>query len=223
MCHGVSVSGPRLQTTRQISQTNRRLEFQPSNPSFHPVARPRRSDEAPSLLPPYRVGSMITCTDCHNSDSSRFAGGTGANGPHGSLFEPLLVRNYETEDSTSESAEAYNLCYQCHDRNSILGDESFSRHRRHIVDIRAPCSVCHDPHGIYRGQGNARNHSHLINFDLSVVSPADGRIEYEDTGRLSGTCTLTCHGFPHVSFPYVGTAVGGVAARTTGLGQGAGR
>jgi predicted CXXCH cytochrome family protein len=227
-CHGDGVARPRLQTTRQVSQTNTRLEFQPSNPSFHPVAGPRRSDEAPSLIAPYRTGSMITCTDCHNSDNSRFAGGTGPNGPHGSRFEPLLVRNYETEDFTSESAEAYALCYQCHDRNSILGDESFGRHRRHIVDIRTPCSVCHDAHGVYRGQGNARNHSHLINFDLSVVSPADGRIEYEDTGRLSGNCTLTCHGFPHVNFPYVGTGGGGAAASRIPtsigtLGQGAGR
>ena len=92
------------------------------------------------------------------------------------------------------------------DRDSILGDESFSRHRRHIVDIRTPCSACHDAHGIYRGQGNATNHSHLLNFDLSIVSPADTTagpaLEYVDTGRFSGTCTMNCHGFPHVNFPY---------------------
>jgi predicted CXXCH cytochrome family protein len=226
-CHGDSAARPRLGTTRRISQTNTRLEFQPSNPSFHPVAGPRRSAEAPSLQAPYRIGSIITCTDCHNSDNARAAGGSGANGPHGSMFEPLLVANYETDDLTTESAEAYALCYRCHNRDSILGDESFSRHRRHIVDIRTPCGVCHDAHGIYRGQGNARNNSHLINFDLSVVSSADTpsgrRIEYEDTGRLAGSCTLTCHGFSHVGFPYANTAAGGVAARVTGTTQGAGR
>lgn len=70
-------------------------------------------------------------------------------------------------------------------------------------------------HGIYRGQGNATNHSNLINFDLSVVSPADTpsgrRLEFEDTGRLTGTCTLTCHGLTHINFPYANTARGGVA------------
>ena len=205
-CHGDAVRRPRLITSRQVSQTNTRLEFQTSNPSFHPVAGPRRSADSRSLISPMRVGSTITCTDCHNSDNSRFAGGSGANGPHGSLFEPLLASRYDTDDFTTESEAAYALCYDCHSRASILGDESFSRHRRHIVDIRTPCSVCHDPHGVYRGQGNSGNHSHLINFDLSVVSPADTpsgrRIEYVDTGTLSGSCTMTCHGFPHVGLPY---------------------
>ena len=211
-CHGDSTARPRLGTTRQISQTNTRLEFQPSNPSFHPLAGPRRNSDVVSLIPPLRSGSIITCTDCHNSDGARSAGGSGANGPHGSIYEPLLVRNYDTDDFTTESAEAYALCYRCHSRESILGDESFSRHRSHIVDIRTPCSVCHDAHGVYRGRGNSRNNSSLINFDLSVVSAADSpqgrRVAFEDTGRLAGNCTLTCHAFPHVNFPYANTAGG---------------
>ncbi len=205
-CHGDSAYRPRQATPRQIDQTNTRLEFQTSNPSFHPVVGPRRNTDVVSLLPPLRVGSMVACTDCHNSDNARAAGGTGANGPHGSLFEPLLVRNYETDDFTTESAQAYALCYGCHSRDSVLGDESFSRHRRHIVDLRTPCGVCHDAHGVYRGQGNGRAHGSLINFDSSVVSPASGangrRVEYQDTGRFSGSCTLTCHGFAHPEFPY---------------------
>jgi hypothetical protein len=226
-CHGDSTSRPRLTTTRQISQTNTRLEFQPSNPSFHPVAGPRRNQDVVSLISPLRVGSIVTCTDCHNSDNARSMGGSGANGPHGSIFEPLLARNYETDDFTAESAEAYALCYGCHRRESILNDESFSRHRRHIVDLRTPCSVCHDAHGIYRGQGNAREHGSLINFDLSVVFPADTpsgrRVGYEDTGRLSGNCTLTCHGMTHIGFPYVNTAGGSVTARARELSGGRGR
>jgi len=205
-CHADGVARPRLTTTRQVSQTNTRLEFQTSNPSFHPIAGPRRNADVVSLLSPLRTGSIITCTDCHNSDTARAFGGSGPNGPHGSIFEPLLARNYETNDFTSESAQAYALCYGCHNRDSILSDDSFSRHRRHIVDVRAPCSACHDAHGIYRGQGNSVNHGSLINFDMSIVqaadSPAGRRIAYEDTGRLSGNCTLTCHNFTHVSIPY---------------------
>jgi len=216
-CHADGIARPRLQTTRQISQTNTRLEFQPSNPSYHPVGRPRRNRDVVSLITPLRVGSMITCTDCHNSDNARSAGGSGANGPHGSLFEPLLVRNYVTEDFTVESASAYALCYGCHSRESILNNESFPLHRRHIVDTQTPCSVCHDAHGIYRGQGTARNHGSLINFDLSVVLPADSptgrRVEYEDTGRLAGNCTLTCHGLTHVNFPYANSVAGAASRR----------
>jgi len=215
-CHADGASRRRIETPRQATQTNVRLEFQPSNPSFHPVAAPRRNADVVSLIAPLKVGSVITCTDCHNSDNARSAGGSGADGPHGSLFEPLLVRNYETADFTVETPEAYSLCYGCHRRESILGNESFPLHQRHIVDLRAPCSVCHDAHGIYRGQGNAVNHGSLINFDLSVVLPADSptgrRIEYQDTGRLSGSCTLTCHGFTHINFPYVGSPAGKSAA-----------
>jgi predicted CXXCH cytochrome family protein len=202
-CHGDSAFRPRLITSRQVSQTNVRLEFQTSNPSFHPVAGPRRNSDVVSLIPPMRVGSIITCTDCHNSDNARSAGGSGPNGPHGSLFEPLLVRNYDRDDFTTESAQAYALCYECHRRESILGNDSFPLHRLHVVDERAPCSVCHDAHGIYRGQGDSRNHSHLLNFDLAVVRPATGRgIQYVDTGRFAGSCTLVCHGMTHVDFPY---------------------
>jgi predicted CXXCH cytochrome family protein len=200
-CHADNICRPRIpEIARQVTETNTRIEFQPRNPSFHPVAAARRNPDVVSLIPPLRVGSIITCTDCHNSNDARSAGGSGPNGPHGSMYEPLLVRNYETADFTTESGSAYALCYLCHSRESILHNESFSLHRVHIVDAQTPCSVCHDPHGV---RGSRRNHTHLINFDLSVVFPVPGSgLEYVDTGRLSGTCTLDCHGLTHVNFPY---------------------
>ncbi|MFQ5430771.1 MAG: cytochrome c3 family protein, partial [Phycisphaerae bacterium] len=206
-CHGDGVLRPRNRIRRQVTQTNTRLEFQLGNPSYHPVAGPRRNPDVVSLTPPLRVGSVITCIDCHNSDNSRYAGGSGPNGPHGSIFTPLLIRNYTTADFTTESAASYALCYGCHSRDSILNNESFPLHRFHVVDQRAPCSACHDAHGVFRGQGNRSNHGSLINFDRSIVTPADApgggrRIEYRDTGRFSGNCTLTCHGQAHVGFPY---------------------
>jgi len=191
---------------RQIHQTNTRLEFQPGNPSFHPVVGPRRNSEVVSLIPPMQVGSVIGCTDCHNSDSA--ANGTAplqATGPHGSVYEPLLIRNYETDEFVTESPQAYALCYQCHSRESILGDESFPLHSDHIVRGQASCASCHDAHGISRTQGNTRNHSNLINFDLNVVRPAGAltsRVLFEDLGMYQGSCTLTCHGVVHVAFQY---------------------
>lgn len=87
------------------------------------------------------------------------------------------------------------------------------------MDLRTPCSVCHDAHGIYRGQGNSVNHGSLINFDLSIVMPTDSpsgrRVEYVDTGRFAGNCTLTCHGQVHINFPYSGGR--GASSRSVSL------
>lgn len=205
-CHADNGTRRTSRLRRQVHQTNVRTEFQTSNPSFHPVIGGRRNPDVVSLISPLRQGSLITCTDCHNSNNARSAGGSGPNGPHGSVFEPLLISNYETRDFTPESAEAYALCYRCHSRESILGDESFSLHQTHVVRARAPCSACHDAHGVSRFQSTGGDHGSLINFDLGIVRSAESgsnrRIEYEDTGRLQGNCTLTCHGVNHVRFPY---------------------
>ncbi len=206
-CHSDGPRRPiRTEVSRQIHQTNTRVEFQTNNPSFHPVVGPRNNRDVVSLRPPWRVGSMMRCTDCHNSDRESASVGGGPSGPHGSIYSPLLIDNYTTRDFTSESPRAYALCYRCHDRQSILGDESFPFHNTHVVRGRAPCSACHDAHGISRSQGNNRNHSNLINFDRSIVQSASGglgaRIEFEDLGRHRGSCTLTCHGVVHVRFEY---------------------
>ncbi len=206
-CHADGPTRSRRQAIpRQVFSTNTRLEFQPGNPSFHPVIGPRNNNDVVSLLPPWRVGSVMRCTDCHNSDQASNLPGAGPDGPHGSIYEPILIANYSTRDFTTESAQAYALCYRCHDRQSILGDRSFPLHSLHVVRGRTPCSACHDAHGISRTQGNSTNHSNLINFDRSIVQPASGgltgRIEFVDLGQNRGSCTLTCHGVVHVRFEY---------------------
>ncbi|MHC4703395.1 MAG: hypothetical protein ACYTFQ_22745, partial [Planctomycetota bacterium] len=82
--------------------------------------------------------------------------------------------------------------------NSILGDESFPQHRKHLED-KIPCSACHDAHGISSAQGSSTNNSHLINFDTAIVSadPQTDRLEFVDMGVFSGECFLTCHGESH--------------------------
>lgn len=176
---------------------NVRREFLPTAASAHPVTfAARRTGESPSLLPALRGGGTIGCQDCHNNPDARQLGGGGANGPHGSRYPFLLVDRYETADFTIESPTSYALCYRCHDRNSILADESFPLHRIHVERGRSPCSACHAPHGV---NGNAAQHSHLINFDLSIVG---GQRQFIDTGRFSGSCTLTCHGVVHANFTY---------------------
>lgn len=168
-------------------------EFSPSNASFHPVEAPGVNTNVPSLLPAYQSVNYIYCTDCHGSD-----GGAGNSaGPHGSQHDPLLVANYTTADPTMEGTQAYELCYTCHNRASILANESFVGHSRHVEDANASCAVCHDPHGVTRN-------TNLINFNSDIVGPAgtgDGPA-YTDTGLFRGSCTLTCHGVDHVDTTY---------------------
>ncbi|MCF7974574.1 MAG: hypothetical protein K9N55_12215 [Phycisphaerae bacterium] len=191
-CHGDNPSRLESRLTRVVSQTNTRLEFDPSGPSFHPVVSMGVSKNVPSLKLPMTVASVIYCTDCHGSSDSR------VKGPHGSMFSALLKANYDTSDYTAESESAYALCYGCHSRNSIVSNESFPGHKRHL-DQRIPCSACHDAHGISSAQGSSTNHSHLINFDTGIVDkdPVTGRREFEDLGIQKGQCFLQCHGKQH--------------------------
>ncbi|MHC4429281.1 MAG: cytochrome c3 family protein, partial [Planctomycetota bacterium] len=197
-CHGDGAVTIPLWISRQIVQDNTRLEFDASAVSFHPVTAAGRNPDVPSLKPPWTESSIVLCSDCHGSDTSRKAGGSGPNGVHGSNERPLLLARYDTIDLTPESNLAYALCYRCHDRDGfdgILQDRSFP-HRLHVVEQAAPCSICHDAHGISSAQGTRLRNSHLINFDTRVVfpDPVTGRLEFEDQGVFRGSCTLMCHG-----------------------------
>jgi predicted CXXCH cytochrome family protein len=203
-CHADNNVITFVDISRQLPQINTRLEFDMTNPSFHPIQGPGQNANVPSLLnSPYNENSVIYCTDCHNNDSGPANGGLSPAGPHGSVYDYLLERNYTVIDNAAESAFAYALCYKCHDRDSILGNDSFSEHDRHIrgdsvSPNNTPCSACHDPHGVSATQGNAFNNTHLINFDLNIVSPnANGLLEFEDLGSEQGRCYLNCHGYEH--------------------------
>jgi predicted CXXCH cytochrome family protein len=197
-CHADRPVVIRNRTPRQVDTGgNVRVQILPTAASAHPLAYPAGdSTDVPSLVPAQRARQFIGCQDCHNNPNAAGVGGFEASGPHGSTFPHLLVARYETEGRVTESPQAYALCYQCHDRNSILNDESFPTHRRHIVNGRATCSSCHAPHGV---PGSPTNHSHLVNFDLRVVR---GERRFIDRGRFAGSCTLTCHGVRHVNFNY---------------------
>ncbi len=203
-CHGdaaVPVPGTIM---RQSHTDNLRLEFAATNASFHPIAFSSPSVDTPSLVPTMTRGAQIRCTDCHNNDTGPRAGGGGPDGPHGSNNEFLLERRYETIDDNAESATEYALCYKCHQRSSILGDQSFPLHREHIVEERTPCSACHDPHGVSGAVSSVSDRTHLINFDLTIVrpEPGSGKLEFRDRGRFAGSCTLTCHGEEHENESY---------------------
>jgi predicted CXXCH cytochrome family protein len=211
-CHGDSANKPQPTspdppyTARLARQFNKRLQFDLANPSSHPVEGPGRGTFVPSLIAPLTTSSVIFCTDCHNNDTGPKAPtpGTGPAGPHGSNYKHLLVARYDMDlGSQAESATVYALCYKCHSRTSILGDQSFGQHNRHLTNASAPCSVCHDPHGIDAAQGNTTNNAHLINFDTRFVSPnSSGLLRYESTGQGHGRCYLSCHGMQHNPLTY---------------------
>jgi predicted CXXCH cytochrome family protein len=185
-------------TSRQITQNDLSLEFASSGASFHPVASVGVNPNVPSLIAPLTTNSWIYCTDCHGSNSTE-----GAQGPHGSIFNNILKFQYVKTDYTIESSSNYALCYSCHSRASILADESFKYHYKHIVTERTPCNVCHDAHGISGSQGNSINNSNLINFQNTIVTnSSSGSRRFVDDGLYKGNCSLTCHGKNHDQASY---------------------
>ena len=201
-CHADNPNVPAPDITRVIYQPNIRMKVDPGNPSYHPIAAAGKNNDVPSLLPGWTENSIINCTDCHSNNNGPGNGGIGPAGPHGSTWQFLLERQYSIQDNRPHQDFYYSMCYKCHNVNSILGDESFSDHKKHLESVGTTCSVCHDPHGINASQGNAINNSNLINFDTSIVSPFNGTLEYVDTGNKSGRCNLTCHGKDHDPFKY---------------------
>ena len=211
-CHG-DTSADLDFVPRVLASTNTRLEFAVENSSYHPVVGIGKNLNIPSIPSSFEPGmsaaQQIYCTACHSDDEGH------SNGPHGSSFPPILRQNYIMADNTPETFDNYALCYRCHDRSSILRDESFKRkafgttlsgggHSGHLA-AGAPCSACHDPHGVYEGGGlGSGSHTNLINFDVRIVSPKAGSAlpVFVDTGTFSGSCTLVCHGVAHDNASY---------------------
>jgi predicted CXXCH cytochrome family protein len=194
-CHTATPGMPASSSVRQIEQNNVRLEFATVNPSHHAVVGAGANPNVPSLISPLTTSSIIYCTDCHASD-----GTNSPDGPHGSIYPHIEKLQYLTANNTTESSSAYALCYSCHSRTSILGNNSFGEHSMHISGERTPCNTCHDPHGISNTQGNSTNNSNLINFRTGtgwVTPSSSGVLRFDDQGLFHGRCYLTCHGQNH--------------------------
>ncbi|GFE59863.1 cytochrome c3 family protein [Geobacter sp. AOG2] len=184
-CHAENSFYATQTIVRQIQELNTRLDFDTSNPSFHPVVAIGKGGNVPSLRIQYSTSSMIYCCDCHaNDDSSQ------PKGPHGSNYKHILVARYETDIYPLAYSEAnYALCFRCHDQNIVLdpAKSAFPAHQQHVVTHQVPCSVCHDPHGVPQARGaTVAANSHLINFDLRFVTSGT----YDSSAR---SCTVSCH------------------------------
>jgi predicted CXXCH cytochrome family protein len=200
-CHGATepnTIGPvRVESTRIVS-----TKIDTNNMSFHPIAGPGRNATIRGLLPGYTSSSIIGCTDCHNNNDWAQSGNA-PKGPHASRYAPILERNYISLDPTVESMYNYDMCYKCHDRNTLLRNQTGTfPHLDHVVNQQTPCAVCHDAHGV-------RQNSHLINFMLRdstgkkvVTANHLGRLQYVPSIPGKGSCYLTCHGTEHNPLSY---------------------
>jgi len=194
-------------------------EFSSTATSSHPVTHDRSSTlPQPSLLlnmlkqngtaSSRPVGSRIFCIDCHNSDDNREFGGTGPNGPHGSVNSHILEHNYQFSQAAVPGGLVtntfpnpdlsmngpYAMCAKCHDLTQVLANTTFTKHFTHVSTDGFSCSVCHTAHGM-GAQSATISGERLVNFDINVVGQnGTTPISYN---RGSNTCTLTCHQIAH--------------------------
>ena len=194
LCHADSANLP-------LRSTNKRIEFSIANASFHPIEGEGKNQAVISLIRPYREKkstpddiSVVKCADCHSSDDP-----ASPRGPHGSKYQGLLSDNYSTGDNVAESSFTYALCYKCHKRSSILGNESFPSHFRHITGENnfkgggTSCYTCHTSHGSVENK-------YLLRFNRDYVTESStGKLKFVEKGiyTFHGECWLTCHGVDH--------------------------
>jgi len=175
------------------SPRNLMREFAVSDKSQHPVTKASTGKALPSLSTSVPRGTMMKCSSCHTNDDP-----DGPSGPHGSNHQYLLSGNYNTDVYSDETPYAYEFCYSCHDRSSILSDESFPFHSEHILGDPlenrrgTSCFSCHASHG-------SRDNANLIEFNPKAVTSDTGTgiLTYRSNGDGTGECYLTCHGHAH--------------------------
>lgn len=122
-CH----AGPEaVRTLKQ--QGDLGILFRPEAASSHrPGAQAAMRQDLPSLRPGLFKGSL-DCTSCHDNPKA-----TSARGPHGSPYPHLLKAAFGRESEVaSVGSHGNDLCFTCHDRISIMGNQSFPWHAQHI-------------------------------------------------------------------------------------------
>lgn len=166
------------------------LQFNPNNPSYHPVEAAGKNPNisASAFVNNWGPAKLMYCTDCHTSDS------TALRAPHGSTYNYILKMDYRASGAQRTTAET-DLCFDCHRYDTYANDRStntvkgYSRfnppafgkgHTFHVVQKRYPCYACHESHG-------SATLPHLL-----ATGRSPGLVRYTQTAT-GGTCTPTCH------------------------------
>jgi predicted CXXCH cytochrome family protein len=209
-CHsGFTKLLPPIAGKPSMDELDKGVEFNPNNPSFHPIEAPGTNQTAkmdlnlkgtsPDKLWNFNVGSTIRCLNCHTSSETPAAPPLPLPGsalqPHTSTNRGILLRNYLDRDlkprvdSVAVKAKAayssgdFALCYTCH------GEEPFAN----------PTSPFNS---------NATNFSlHGQHLDL-LAGKGDGAMNIDKAGDGQGNAICAeCHFRIHSTTNKVGAQV----------------
>lgn len=113
-CHSSYAYG----NTPPTGTTDQGIEFNPANPSYHNVGVAGASSKARTVPPkatsyvsPWAYNSLMTCSDCHASDSD-----ADPRGPHGAANSRIL-RGAWTSNTGQSGYVTGQLCFKCHQAN----------------------------------------------------------------------------------------------------------
>lgn len=191
-CHSSYVNLP-------AGAKDKSVEFNPNNPSYHPVEAVGANSgiSSSAFTSGWSSTSKMYCSDCHTTDDA--VSTTTPEGPHGSSYNPILKDSFDKYDGNSGGN---NLCYECHEYNVYFGDSLGSRfwddttttseHKTHVGDRKAPCYACHDTHG-------RSDNAHLIR--IKEISETTGTTAFTHDAQ-GGSCQATCHNNPLANYTY---------------------
>ncbi len=115
-CHSAYYGTLPASPSGGFTETDQAREFNPANVSFHPVlgSSSAKLGNTGNVLAPWTRTSLMTCTDCHESDVT-----TDPNGPHGSaakfiLKGPNTTWNATLQPATGGTMPAGTFCANCH-------------------------------------------------------------------------------------------------------------
>ncbi len=199
-------SNPPPSPSGGFAQTNQSKEFNPNNPSYHPVAAPGKNpfvqangtSYAGSLLNGLTPNSTLSCTDCHGSNSD-----TSPKGPHGSTYKFILRGAWDRtiggnvdKNGTQYPNNANGVCFKCHDVN-VYG-AGYQVNSDAPWDQRTGFSGGgKNLHGVMVGARNKANDGQpIVCMDCHVAIPHGWQRDH-----LLG---FTGDGAPYVNRPYAG-------------------
>jgi predicted CXXCH cytochrome family protein len=167
-----------------------------ANPSLRPFMLNLNGTN--NVSRPLTSTTVLYCTDCHSNDQARSSGGTGPNGPHGSLNTHLLQLNSSQDaiggGNGGGGGTAAALCNKCHNLSTVQNERPHNDHNG------VSCSTCHDPHGVIGGNTSANRA--MMNFDIGIAAKSTAFFGYFYNAGGTKGCYTTCHGENHNPHTY---------------------